>query len=206
MNDSETTPAPADAAPVPRPDEARCAICQTPIAAGESKTSCPGCQAEYHAECWNENGGCAVYGCDRVPPTEGRAAIEIPVAYWGQENKPCPVCGAQILAAAVRCRHCGAVFQSARPLDSAEFSRAASDEARAPRLRRQIVWLFVLCLIPFSAPIAAVVGLVWLQSRQDQIQKLPSLYGALAKIGVGVGFFQTAAIVLLALLFTLRHS
>jgi len=183
--------------------EALCAICQSALSLGGALTFCPACRAEYHADCWQENGGCAVYGCSRVPPTEGRAPLEIPVAFWGQEHKPCPVCNAQILAAAVRCRHCGSVFQTARPLDSAEFSRAASHQAQAPLLRRKIVWLFVLCVIPFSAPFAAIAGLLWLKARQEEVRSLPSLYGALGKIGVAVGLFQTGAITLLALIFAL---
>jgi hypothetical protein len=199
-------PAIAANAAAPSGDQALCAICQTPIAAGDSRAACPACNAGYHEECWNENGGCAIYGCDRVPPTEGRAAIEIPVAYWGQEHKPCPVCNAEILAAALRCRHCGSVFQTARPLDSVEFSRAASHEAQAPRLRRNLIILFVLCLIPLTAPIGALIALFFTQFRREEIGKLPSLYGALAKIGMGVGFLQTAAIVVLAVIFTLTRT
>ena len=33
--------------------------------------------------------------------------LEVPMAYWGQEHKNCPVCGTQMLAAATRCRSCG---------------------------------------------------------------------------------------------------
>jgi hypothetical protein len=183
-----------------------CAICQTAIAEEEPAKSCPGCKARYHADCWTENGGCAVYGCEQVPPTEGRAGLEIPVAYWGQETKPCPVCHTMIMAAALRCRSCGTIFQTARPLDSTEFSHAASHQMAAPRLRRKIIWLFVLCLIPFTAPVAGIVALIWFQSRREDIRKLASLYGALTKIGIGVAFFQTTAIVGLALLFALFHS
>jgi len=44
-----------------------CAICQSAIGEGDVRTACPGCGAPYHAECWAENGGCAVYGCECVP-------------------------------------------------------------------------------------------------------------------------------------------
>jgi len=206
MGEAPLIPTPDAQAPGSPEPSALCAICQTPISPEESRTACPGCKAEYHDECWTENKGCAIYGCSQVPATEGRAAVETPISYWGQEYKPCPVCNAQILAAALRCRQCGSVFQTARPLGSAEFSIAASQEAQAPRLRRSIVWLFILCLVPFTAPVAAVVGLIWRHSRQEEIRKLPSLYGALAHIGVGVGVFQTAAIVILAVLFTLLRS
>jgi RING finger family protein len=205
--DEAPSPQTTDAQPLSSSSQATvCAICQAPISPGEPVTPCPGCKAEYHAECWTENKGCAIYGCSEVPATEGRAAVETPVAYWGQEYKPCPVCNAQILAAAVRCRQCGSVFQTARPLGSAEFSIAASQEAQAPRLRRTIIWLFILCVVPFTAPVAAVIGLIWRHSHQEEIRKLPSLYSALAHIGVGVGIFQTVAIVIVTVLFTLLRS
>ena len=95
--------------------ETLCAICQSPLGNESELVSCPECQAPYHAECWQENGGCAVYGCSQVPPTEHRQNIEIPVSYWGREKKPCPVCGTEILAAALRCRNCGTTFESALP-------------------------------------------------------------------------------------------
>ena len=85
---------------LPRPpgetDGLRCPICQWPIESGEAQTLCPGCRTEYHQECWQMNGGCAVYGCKYVPPTEHLEDIEIPVSYWGQEYKPCPACRAMV--------------------------------------------------------------------------------------------------------------
>jgi hypothetical protein len=187
-----------------RPEAAaRCAICQSPLGPGEAKVACPDCHTEYHAECWDENHGCALYGCAQVPATEGRSAIEVPIAYWGQENKACPVCQKEILAAAVRCRHCGTIFQTARPLASDEFSRSVALKTQSPRLRRIIVWLFVLCIIPFTAPVAAAAGWFWRQSHRDEIQNLPSLYPALLVISLMVGLLQTLAIVLLTVLFAL---
>ena len=165
-------------------------------------TSCPECQTAYHVECWEENHGCAVYGCGQVPAIESRTALEIPIAYWGQEHKPCPVCQKEILAAAVRCRHCGSVFQTARPLDAAEFANSSRLEALSPRLRKTIIWIFILCLIPGIAPVAVIGGWIWFHSNRDGIDTLPSLYPALIKIGLGVGALQTVAMVTAAILFS----
>ena len=57
-------------------DESICAICQCPIGAGDQRTSCPDCHAAYHADCWQDNGGCAVYGCSQVPPTQKLSDVE----------------------------------------------------------------------------------------------------------------------------------
>src|SRR5215469_5744756 len=83
----------AVAAPAATASEPVCSICLSPIAQSDSKTACPSCDAAYHAECWTENAGCAVYGCSQAPAVESRRAIEIPVSYWGQEHKNCPQCG-----------------------------------------------------------------------------------------------------------------
>jgi hypothetical protein len=179
-----------------------CAICLSPIQSDQNKASCPACRAEYHADCWEENGGCAVYGCAQVPAVEQRHAVEIPVSYWGQENKPCPACGREILAAAVRCRHCGATFASARPEDSAEFQQRSDLEKRLPAVRRTVIWLFIFCVLPCLAPIGAIWGVVWYPAHRQEVNALPSLYPALCKIGLGVAIAQAIALVVLGLLYS----
>lgn len=179
-----------------------CGVCLSPINDSEAKTSCPACHVEYHTECWQENGGCAVYGCPQVPVIEKRSAIEIPMSYWGRENKQCPSCKKEILAAAVRCRHCGATFETARPQDTDEFQRHVDLTQRLPKLRRTVIWLFVFSVIPCLAPIGAVWGLIWYPTHREDVRALPALYGALCKIGIGVGIAQTVAVVLMAVLFS----
>jgi len=169
-----------------------CAICQTPIVSAEGETqSCPECHTLYHRDCWEENRGCAVYGCSQVPETEHHQSIEIPVSYWGQEYKPCPNCGQQILAAAIRCRHCGTTFTTARPLGSDEFRQRQAQRERFPALRRAITWLFVFCIIPFSAPFAMFFGFLWYRANQKDIAAMPALYDALCKVALGVAIGQT---------------
>lgn len=49
----------------------RCPYCRYPIKSGSRVHRCDACGASHHAECWQANGGCAVYGCRRSPtPTE----------------------------------------------------------------------------------------------------------------------------------------
>lgn len=40
-----------------------CTFCQTPIKNESEEYLCPSCHSPYHADCWEENKGCAVYGC-----------------------------------------------------------------------------------------------------------------------------------------------
>ena len=197
----------------PGPEEAAedgvkplCAYCQSPFDPADAKTACPECHAGYHADCWQENGGCAVYGCSQVPQLEHRESIEIPMSYWGQEHKHCPVCTAQMLAAAVRCRICGTTFASARPLSAGEFQQQAVKQVRGPQLRKAVVWVFVLCVLPCAAPLATVFAAIWYASRRRDIQQLPSLYPALCKIGLVVGAGQTAIIVIALVIAAARNG
>lgn len=192
--------------PAPSPG-GNCPFCLTAIGPGDAVTTCPSCRAAHHRDCWDENQGCAVYGCTHVPVVESRRSIEVPVSYWGQENKPCPSCGQQILAAALRCRHCGTTFATARPQETAEFQRRSDLLARVPAARRRVVTLFVLSLIPITSPIAAIWGLVWRGQNEDVIQELPPLHAALGKIAVITACAVTISLALLTTLSVLvgRH-
>lgn len=43
-----------------------CAICQSSIFPAEETTTCDKCGLTFHSECWQENLGCAAYGCEQV--------------------------------------------------------------------------------------------------------------------------------------------
>src|SRR5690349_324836 len=79
-------PAPAARAAAPAPPRrdasSGCPVCLTPLDDAGPGVSCPACATRFHADCWEENGGCAVYGCAQAPATEKRTAIETPVSYW----------------------------------------------------------------------------------------------------------------------------
>lgn len=57
----------------------RCAYCHHALGGGEVE-ACPTCHTPHHAECWEENGGCAVALCESgpklpyMPPTEAQLA------------------------------------------------------------------------------------------------------------------------------------
>ncbi len=162
--------------------------------------NCPGCHAPYHSDCWEYNKGCGVYGCPQVPPTEKLGTLEVPVSFWGKEEKNCPRCNRVILAAATRCRYCGATFKSAQPESNSEFHNRAAVEASLPGLHRACIWLLVFSALTCTAPIAAVVGGLWYHSHRKEFAALPALYGAIAKIGVGVALAQTAMVIVFALI------
>ena len=64
-----TVPSPPSTGPagaVPAAPAEACGACQSPIAPGESSTTCPACGLTFHADCWAENYGCSAYGCSQV--------------------------------------------------------------------------------------------------------------------------------------------
>lgn len=188
--------------PSQKTDRSRlCGICLSPIEHEVETAACPACNALYHEECWQENKGCAVYGCSQTPQVDQRSSVEIPVSFWGQENKPCPSCGREILAAAIRCRFCGATFASAQPEDTGTFNQRSEQEKRLPQVRQTIVWTFVLSVIPCTAPIGGVWSLVWFATHRSDVEALPALYSALCKIGIGVGIGQTVIMILMSLIY-----
>jgi hypothetical protein len=63
-----------------------CPYCRFPIKAGEPVQICPSCGEPHHLDCWQENGGCTVYGCRSSPAMAGVAQPVVagpqPVADW----------------------------------------------------------------------------------------------------------------------------
>jgi hypothetical protein len=169
-----------------------CAICQTLIARGEPVGACPGCEAPYHADCWQENGGCGSYGCALSPSVAKDDGPQEGSSYWGQEDKACPACGKRIRLAALRCRHCGHILPSRAP----DATRAGP-----PPTGRAALILFVLGLVPFSAPLALVVGGPLLLLLRRRVRRWPATRRAMAVTGVIASAVVTLLLVVAVLLF-----
>jgi hypothetical protein len=106
-----------------------------------------------------------------------------------------------ILASAIRCRSCGAIFQSARPEDAREYNERQAIRKRLPQLRKGVILLLIFSIIPFTAPFAAVFGTRWFVSHRNEIATLPRLYSAISMIAVGVGIGQSLFMILATMLF-----
>jgi len=56
-----------------------CPYCRSPVARGGDIKDCPSCGAEHHADCWAENGGCAVVGCAAGPAPKPEGIVLPPI-------------------------------------------------------------------------------------------------------------------------------
>ena len=173
--------------------ESTCAICQDQILPDDPQTTrCPDCSALYHQDCWQHNGGCAIYGCPSVPELEKQPDIEQPLSHWGRDSKSCPKCEATIQVTARRCRHCGYMFASSTPDDPEKPASEPTTEWRIGAIRRRIPWLCAFCLFPVTAAPAALFGYFWYRENRSVMARMPASYSAACRISLWVAAGQTA--------------
>ncbi len=192
---------------------ALCAICQTPIRAGERTGPCPACTSPFHVDCWVENGGCATYGCEHMPELVKESAQPTPVFAEATE-RPCPSCRKPIRTAARRCKHCGVIFElAAQPVGpvgrSQTLSRkpapspmsadasGASVERGGEKAARLVL---ILGFIPCTAPFALLFGGLWYLSQRSARSRLSPTGEADVTLGLAVSAaFTVVGLVVLAL-------
>jgi hypothetical protein len=61
-------------------------------------------------------------------------------------------------------------------------------------------------MIPCTAPIGGIWGLIWYPTHKTEMAALPSLYRALSKIGIAVGLGQFAILILMALFYSVLRA
>jgi Prokaryotic RING finger family 1/TM2 domain len=55
-----------------------CPYCQGPISDTEESIVCSGCETPHHKDCYEENNGCTVFGCQCAPPEEPKLSVSTP--------------------------------------------------------------------------------------------------------------------------------
>jgi TM2 domain-containing membrane protein YozV len=60
-------------------NRAICPYCRAPVdPATEPAVICEGCETPHHQDCYEENGGCTVFGCQRAPADEPKVHVSRP--------------------------------------------------------------------------------------------------------------------------------
>jgi hypothetical protein len=182
-----------------------CSICQTAIVAGEKVMQCPDCGLPFHDECWKENRGCSAYGCTSAPPTvkaDGGSTLTNTV--WGGE-KQCPACARTIKAEALKCRFCGAAFETRELITREQYAQREYDGQEYLSARNKIVLFFLIsisgCLSVVGAIILGVLifaGEIW----GLQYKRLPGALRGLSVAGLAIACLLLLVLVLLIALDT----
>ena len=55
-----------------------CPYCRARIALDEPVTHCEGCGTQHHTDCFQENGGCTIFGCSEAPAEEPKLTVSAP--------------------------------------------------------------------------------------------------------------------------------
>jgi TM2 domain-containing membrane protein YozV len=73
-----------------------CPFCRCPVEEPEGEAIiCPGCGTPHHSDCYAENGGCTVFGCNAAPEEEPKISLAgtgftAPGFVCGEQTQPVP--------------------------------------------------------------------------------------------------------------------
>jgi predicted RNA-binding Zn-ribbon protein involved in translation (DUF1610 family) len=99
------------------------------------------------------------------PFTDEDFEVEPPAALPAQDDRrPCPMCGEMIQKNAIKCRHCGEIFD---PILKAQASKAAASEGPDADLSVGEWVLAILC-----SGIGCIVGIVWMIQGKPKGKKM----------------------------------
>lgn len=181
-----------------------CALCLAGFGdAGKSVVDCDLCSTPFHGECWEENGGCAIYGCERAPAVEKEPdQVHVGAATWDDE-KVCPRCRRQIKAGAVKCRHCDATFDTDKPLSQREYRYQEEANRQAGRSRKLAGGLFGASLLGCLSPIVLPLAIWWIVANRPLFRKIP---GAHIALGYAAAIISIAQIFIAVMIFVFKFA
>lgn len=183
---SPSEPTATAAAPTVMAQGRTCAVCQTLVEAEEPAVGCPGCATPYHAECWQEYGGCATYGCQHAPKQEKTS----------EPTKECPFCAETIPAKVLRCPSCRERFEDARPVDREEYIQGLINAPEHRKLRNRCLTFLALSILPCLGPVTLPVGVVWLKNNRAEFEQAGPVFLVMVCVATAMGATHSLLIAL----------
>lgn len=175
----------------------RCAICHTLIEAEDPVEECPECHQRYHAVCWSELGGCAIFGCSQAVQGEKPPAQAVVGGGWG-DTKTCPSCGNEIGSSLLVCG-CGARFPWADPMSVETYESWLYEKQELKRIHQRLVILFLVTLLGLTAPISGFLAGSYAHRNRHRLAGSEGTYLALGYGTAALGAAWLMVELLLAL-------
>jgi len=177
------------------PPVAVCPCCLFTISNADPERRCPACQTPHHQVCWDELGGCAIYGCPQM--VEVRKAGGDDVNWWGQTAKT-------ISMAELECPFCHTKFEDIRPIQREDLF--ATPKQRDPAARGSAVRLLIFSTLGFFSPITLLIGLVWYLRKKKELLEAGGSTRALVLISIVVSVLYVVIILGGWALFVLKKA
>ncbi len=158
----------------------RCIICQLAIQTEEESVTCEKCQCVFHAECWQDLGGCGTYGCENSPTLQKESLA--------QSTKKCPFCQESIPADTMACPYCRERFNTILPQTAQDIVRERWGPRRAPSIKENkgALWVFICGLLGITAPFNLIIGGSWYLQNRRALKSVSPMYNLLAIVGLAV--------------------
>ena len=141
-----------------------CPVCCTAIEQGDEVVVCPDCSMQYHKDCWNDNNGCATYGCKSAgclnpPPMTVDVTTDAPYSNpQGGGSIHCPHCNTSLEQGSTFCWSCGKEVNGNPEITMfTAFLKYGSCKGRASRKEYWLWTLFFAIICVISSIIDAAI-------------------------------------------------
>jgi hypothetical protein len=160
-----------------------CSICKDPLLAQQTIRTCEVCEFRFHADCWNENGGCGTPGCANLPTIQRKQNIE-GATYYGATTKACPACGETIKVNEINCVYCREQFHTIEPITSDELKEKLTWRPPQIEQNKGALTVFLCSLLGFTAPFNLLFGGIWYWHNGKVLRDASPVHNLLAVTGL----------------------